>query len=294
MRRYRRSPINNKIVYIISFIFLIVLSSLGYAYFTTTGSFSAKATLDTIVFAPKVNGSYNIFQTINLADTITNGKNLAPGAEGKFKVDIDFTQVGTNVYYKVYNASTNIPNNLKFYVDENRTTEFNNISGTELKDNQNRLAEHYVYWKWVYDDSADSNLNDSLFMNQDIPVTFKTIVSQVVESNNIIVNNYEKPTGRINLVDTHIGNNTGSFNITLDLTNVPANGKYRVYFNNKELSNNLHLYSDSGYQNEISYIQGTYDGVNKDVTNTIYWVLDNDNVSTLNSGLYYASVLGSW
>ena len=131
-------------------------------------------------------------------------------------------------------------------------------------------------------------------MNQDIPVTFKTIVSQVVESNNIIVNNYEKPTGRINLVDTHIGNNTGSFNITLDLTNVPANGKYRVYFNNKELSNNLHLYSDSGYQNEISYIQGTYDGVNKDVTNTIYWVLDNDNVSTLNSGLYYASVLGSW
>lgn len=295
MRRYRRRARNKKIIYVASFISAIaLLTVLGYAYFTTTGSFSSSANISIPAFAPKVNNSYNISQTINLVNTITNGKSLAPGAEGKFKVDIDFTQVDSDVYYKVFNDSTNIPNNLKFYVDENRTTEFSTIVGTELKDNPNRLAEHYIYWKWIYDNSADSNLNDSLYMNQNIPVTFKAIVSQIVESNTFIVNNYEKPTGRIDIANTHAGNNVGSFNITLDLTNVPANSQYRVYFNNKELSNNLHLYSDSGYQNEISYIQGTYDGINKDVTITVYWVLNNDDVSTLNAGLYYASVLGSW
>ena len=124
MRKYRkcrryRSAKDKKRIYAIYLIFSIALiASIGYAYFTTTGSFSSSSSINILPFGPKVNGSYDISQTINLSDTITNGKNLAPGAEGKFKVDIDFTQVGTNVYYKVYNASTNIPNNLKFYVEQ--------------------------------------------------------------------------------------------------------------------------------------------------------------------------------
>ena len=61
----------------------------SFAYFVTTGNFSGVSTLTTIKFGPKVNDSTNVNQNINLASTITNNKNLAPGAVGKFKIDIE-------------------------------------------------------------------------------------------------------------------------------------------------------------------------------------------------------------
>ena len=80
----------------------------------------------------------------------------------------------------------------------------------------------------------------------------------------------------------------------MDLSNLTALDNYRVFFNRKTLSNNLHLYSDSNYQNEISYIAGTYDGINDTREITIYWELENDNLSTLDNDLNYVIVKGSW
>ena len=294
MKSKKYSRIKLSIIFVL-FLFTISLGTACFSYFFTSGSFNTNnAEVIIPAFNPLVNSSSNNDQTISLSNTITNNKNLAPGAEGKFKIDIDFSNVGYDSYYKVSYDRTGIPNNVKFYVDEDYTTELNYIEGVTYNDYSNQVAEHYVYWKWIVDNSADSNANDSLYMGQEIDVEFTAYVSQRVDSNTVVVNDIERPTGRIDVVSTHTGNNKGAFNISLDLSNVPANSQYRIYFNEKELSNNLYLYSDSGYQNGINYIQGTYDGNTSSVTHTVYWDLTTGNVSTLASGLYYVVVFGSW
>ena len=276
---------------ILMLLFVFVLSlcvSYCFSYFYTAGNLSTISyNINIPNFAPKVNGSYNLSQSIDLSDTITNNKNLAPGAEGKFKIDIDLSEVETDVYYRISYDRTNIPNNLHFYVDEEFTSELNYINGVEVTSNTNRVVEHYIYWRWILDNSETSNQNDSLYMGQSISVPFTTIVSQQIEEHATIINNYEIVTGRVNLIETHTGSNLGSFSIDLDLTGLTPSHDYYIYFGKNELSSNLHLYSDSSYQNEINNISVIYDGENTNVTKTIYWRLDNDNISTLSDGLYY-------
>ena len=284
-----------KIIIIIAMIlFTVSLSSICFAYYYTQGSFTANTTVRILEFNPLVNSSANNSQSINLTNTITNNMNFAPGAEGKFIVDINFTNVASDSYYELTYDRTGIPNNLKFYVDEDYTTEFSSIKGVTYTDYSNQIAEHYVYWKWIVDDSTDSNTNDSLYMGQNISVDFNVYISQKVDENTFEVNDMERPSGRINIVNTHAGNNKGSFHMLLNLTNATANTQYRIYFNEKELSDDLHLYSDSEYQHEINYIQGTYNGNNNYILRIIYWKLDTGNVSSLNDGLYYIVVFGSW
>lgn len=285
-----KNNINSKrriISIIILFILLVSVGSFCFSYFLTEGSFNGSTSITIPAFAPKVNNSYSINQSINLASTITNNKSLSPGAEGKFKVDIDFTEVGSDVYYLVSFDRTNIPNNLHFYVDENYSEELISVEGVELTSNSNRVAEHFVYWKWIIDDREASNQNDSLYNGEEIVIPFTASVSQKIVGHGVIVNGYEVPTGRVNLVETHSGNNRGSFNMVLDLSTLTALDEYNIYFGINELNSNLHLYSDSSYQNEIDHISDIYDGINSEITKTIYWELETDNISTLSDGLYY-------
>lgn len=293
MNNKKYSRIKISIIFVLS-LFAISLGSICFSYYFTTGSYSGTVDLSAPPFDPKVNTSSEETQSIDLIETITNNKSFAPGAQGMFMIDIDLSNVGYDSYYKLMYDRTGIPNNLKFYVDEDYTSELDYVEGVTYKNYDDQIAEHYVYWKWIVDNSAASNANDSLYMGQEISVEFTSYISQIVEKNTVIVNDIEKPTGRINLINTHTGNNKGSFNISLNLSNIEANTQYRIYFNEKELSSNLHLYSDSTYQTKINYIQGTYDGVNSEVTNTIYWELETDNINTLSSGLYYVVVFGSW
>lgn len=293
MKSKKYSRIKVSIIFVL-FLFTISLGTSCFSYLFTNGNFDGSSYVTVPSFDPRVNTSADNTQTVSLSDTINNNKSFAPGAEGKFKIDIDFTNVGYDSYYKVTYDRTGIPNNLKFYIDEDYETELDYLEGVTYKNYENRVAEHYIYWKWIIDDSAVSNENDSLYMGQEVTVSFTSYISQIVEKNTIIINDIERSTGRIDVISTHEGNNRGSFDITLDLSNVTANSQYRVYFNEKELSSNLHLYSDSSYQNEINYIQGTYDGENDEVTSTVYWKLETDNISTLSSGLYYAVTFGSW
>ena len=298
IKEFMKSKKYSRIKVSIIFVMLLFTVSLGtscFSYFFTNGGFSSNNREVTIsAFNPLVNTISSNNQTITLSDTITNNSNLAPGAEGYFKVDIDFSDVGTDSYYKLSYDRTGIPNNVKFYVDEDYTTELDFLEGVTYKDYGDQIAEHYVYWKWIVDNSADSNANDSLYMGQEIDVEFTAYISQIVDGHTVVVNDIERPTGRINIRNTHTGNNKGAFNIKLDFSNVPTNSQYRIYFSEKELSDNLYIYSDSTYLNEINYIQGTYDGINSEVTHTVYWNLQTGNISTLSSGLYYVVVFGSW
>ena len=285
---------SKKIIIFVLFLllFTISLGNVCYAYFYTNGSFSGSKDIEITGFNPMINNSSSQSQSINLVDTITNSKNFGPGAEGKFKIDIDFSDADYDSYYKIDYDRSNLPNNLKFYVDEDYTSEFTSFEGVEYSYYSNRVAEHYIYWKWIVDDSASSNENDSLFMGQDISVDFNVYISQNIDERTVVINDYEGYTGRINIINTHTGNKKGSF--TLSLTNIPSNTQFRIYFNDDELSSNLHLYSDSLYQNEINYIEDTYSGVYNYIYETVYWELETDNISTLSDGLYYTIVFGNW
>ena len=67
-----------------------VVGKIGFSYFYTIGNISGNTTINTLGFSPIVNDSAQRNQSINLRETITNNKNLAPGAIGKFNIDIDF------------------------------------------------------------------------------------------------------------------------------------------------------------------------------------------------------------
>lgn len=258
----------------------VVIGKIGFSYFFTEGNYNANTSNSIYIqgFSPLVNSDVERTQTIDLTDTITNGKNLAPGAVGKFNIDIDFTGVETDSSYRISFDRNDIPNNLKFYVDEKLTKEITVIDGTELASYTDKTAEHIVYWQWIYSETDESNENDALYMNKDIVVPYNVEVTQITNYSSVMVNDMKRPTGKV-----HLSGNSGSFNINLDFNGLTSGTSYNIYFNKENKSNVLHLYSDSAYQNEISSLPVSYDGVNNLVNNTIYWKLD-DSSST---NLYY-------
>ena len=270
------------IIYSLVFLFL-VSSCLTFciSYYYTDGSASGTSSIHIPEFAPKVNGSSDNYQTINLASTIDNGKSLAPGARGKFKIDIDFTYVETDAYYRVTFDRTNIPNNIHFYVDENLTTELDEFEGIEYSGYGDRLAEHYIYWQWIYSNDPDSNQNDNLYMGQEIDLPFEAYISQRIDDGAIIVNDLEKPTGRIFLSGTE-----GSFNVELDFSNVSLIN-YVINFTKGDVP--IHFYSDSSYTTEITNVHGIFDDSDNNTyqVETIYWRSD---ISLSNSFYYVVSL----
>lgn len=276
----------------------IVLASMGtvcYSYFSMTGQITASTSLTTPKFKPSVStGSYSYSNYLTYDSTFEyTDEQYAPGSSGSFDLNISFSEVDYDSYYKITYDRTNLPNNLKLYFDSNYTTEIDTIEGVQLKTNTNKTAYHKIYWKWLFVDDAESNTNDSLFMNKKISLMFNIRVAQKVENHALIVNNIEKPTGYFNVKNTAIDDNSGVFDFVLDFSNIDESTDYRVLFN--YTNSNLHFYSDSEYQNEITSLSGSYDGVNKNITHTVYWKLSSGNYSSLNSqSLYYAVALGSW
>lgn len=247
------------------------------SYYYTDGNVSGKSSIQVPSFAPLVNNSINNNQNINLADTIINGKNLAPGAKGKFKIDINFTNVGVDAYYRISLDRTNVPYNMRFYTDEELTNEINDFEGIQLVNNSDKIAEHYVYWQWIYADDSNSNIGDSAYMGQDIYLPFTAYISQRIDNRTIIVNNIEKPTGRIAL-----SGREGSFDIELDFSNVSLTN-YIINFTKDDLSGDIHFYSDASYTNEITSVSGIRDIESEYETKTIYWKSN----SYLSDNLYY-------
>ena len=255
-----------------------IIGKIGYSYFFTKGNFNGNAEVNVLGFSPTINGSNDRTQTINLEDTIINEKNLAPGAIGKFNIDIDFTNAEMNSSYRISFDRSNIPNNIKFYVDENLTKEITVIDGTQLAEYNNKTAEHIIYWKWIYSNTPESNANDSLYMNKNITLPYNIEIMQRTDYSSVKINNMKRPTGRV-----YLSGNSGSFNINLDFDGLESGTNYNIYFNKDNKLSALHLYTDSEFQNEISSLPVSYDGVNNLVNNTIYWRLDDSS----RTNLYY-------
>ena len=98
----------------------------------------------------------------------------------------------------------------------------------------------------------------------------------------IVLNNSTNTTQNITLKDTITENDysdilvvpgvNGQFDLVFDLSNVEVSVNFTIIFDRSNLPNNLKLYSDSAYQNEITSINDTFHiGDSTTKTKTVYW-----------------------
>lgn len=143
--------------------------------------------IDVSKFQPKLNGSTNLTQSIDLANTITannySDNLVAPGTTGDIQLILDFANVDVSTDYNINLGTYDLPTNLKLYSDASFTTEFTSISGTFLINNTTTHT-HHIYWKWEYATDAASNTNDNLYMNRNLSVPVIVTTSQKIGGGN--------------------------------------------------------------------------------------------------------------
>ena len=108
-----------------------------------------------------------------------------------------------------------------------------------------------------------------------------SIVQNIALKDTITTNNYSD--------DEVVPGTNGAFDLSIDFSNVEVSSNYAINFDRTNIPNNLKLYSDSNYTNEITSINDSYnigDSTNKTIT--VYWKWNylNDNVSNENDNLY--------
>lgn len=95
------------------------------------------------------------------ASTLVAGK-IAPGTSGSFDIDVSNagSEVGINVSVTI--ETTNAPTNLKFYSNEDKTTEItfgDPLTGVAAAGED--LTTKTIYWAWAYE-TAEIVTNDPL------------------------------------------------------------------------------------------------------------------------------------
>lgn len=144
-------------------------------------------TLNVADFRPKLNGSTNLSQSIDLASTITTNNysdNLvAPGTNGDIVLTLDFSNVDVTTDYVISVGTTDLPTNLILYSDSSYTTVLTSISDTFQIGGSTTHVKH-IYWKWEYLTDASSNTNDNLYMNHSLSVPVTVTTTQRVGANN--------------------------------------------------------------------------------------------------------------
>ena len=153
----------------------LVLTYVGtYAYYmkAVNGTITGK----TGAFTFDVLHNNKTFKNIDLYETMENpsltSKYIIPGDSGKFDLLVDATGSSTAVEYEIDFVGTNIPTNMKFYLDENKTEEIEleyGLIGYIKSTDETKNKLYTIYWEWPYD-SGSNNYKDIDF--QDKEMTF--------------------------------------------------------------------------------------------------------------------------
>lgn len=163
-------------------IIVAILASIFAISLTTYSMYRKNASSSTEVTTAEFTYSISAVE-LSLEDTITNSKPLAPGAEGQIVLNVNLTGTEVSMAYTIDISRQDIPTNLKFYSDSNRTTEITQITGTYALGGTAQQSKT-IYWKWVYADDATSNANDSIYMNTDIQVSLSATFNQQIGGGN--------------------------------------------------------------------------------------------------------------
>ena len=114
------------------------------------------------------------FTSIDLYETMENpsltSKYIIPGDSGKFDLLVDATGSSTGVEYEIDFVGTNIPTNMKFYLDENKTEEVKleyGLLGYIKSTDETKNKLYTIYWEWPYD-SGYNNDDDINYQNKEM------------------------------------------------------------------------------------------------------------------------------
>ena len=148
-----------------SLLVAIVLLSIGtIAYFrrTVNGDITGQ-TGNLVLIVNEANTALNESFSVSL-NRSEDEPYVMPDDKGAFDINIDSTGSSTDVDVTITISRTNLPDNLKFYLDENYTKELTTKTYI-LKKSDDMTMTVPVYWFW--DGSVDDE-NDSLFMNESL------------------------------------------------------------------------------------------------------------------------------
>jgi len=163
---------------------------------------------------------------------------VMPDDKGTFDINIDSTGSSTDVDVTITISRTNLPDNLKFYLDENYTQELTTMTYMLKKSNDMTMTVP-VYWFW--DGSVDDE-NDTLFMGETLEanVSVSAMVHTPTFSETLIASAY-------NNLDTNVnfGSGASSTNgIGLMMREGTQNDEYPIVYYRGDVSNNNVIFAD--------------------------------------------------
>ncbi len=124
--------------------------------------------------------NFNVVDLYDTADAHNGTSGIVPGDKGHFVVKLDSVGSGVDIEYTITFSSSELPSNMKFYTDSNKTfvADFLNtytISGT-LKKNSDK--SYVIYWEWPYD-SGNNNKDDINYAGREFSVNVSAQGKQV-------------------------------------------------------------------------------------------------------------------
>ena len=165
-------------------LFLVVIYASTYAYYMRV--VNGTITANTGAFTFDVLHNNATFKEINLYDTmdspsvVSSDKVIVPGDKGRFDLVAKATNSSVDIEYTIGFKSSNIPSNMKFYLDENKTKvldiETNTINGF-LDVSSTSSKTHTIYWEWPYDSGRYNDL-DIEYANKSFTVDVTTVGKQ--------------------------------------------------------------------------------------------------------------------
>lgn len=175
---------NKKNLLSLTILTLLIIIAGALAYYATTVSGKIKMTSKTFAFNVNkiIDGTESSFTSINLYDTAKIhkgvGEVIVPGDYGEFDLSLDSTGSGVDVEYTISLTSTNIPSNMKFYLDD-KTNEIEinglNLAGTLSTGNK---KTHKIYWDWPFD-SGKNNIHDIEYQGKNFTINVNITGKQV-------------------------------------------------------------------------------------------------------------------
>lgn len=180
--RVRKRRLKKRWVFLgVGFILLVLTVPFTYTYSSYISDSSGDPNIKIAPWKYRINASNDQELVIDLADTITDNNysmtTVIPGTRGAIPLVIDFSdsKVASDYVITLDRSNYVLPDNLKLYADEDRTIEFQEISGSVLLDDP--VVTRYIYWEWKYtevDETAE-------WTNRDLQVGFTIDLKQKIE-----------------------------------------------------------------------------------------------------------------
>jgi len=183
----------NSIIITCLFLSVVFLATGTFAYFRNVSNGNINANTGELLL--EINDKSSS-ETLEITLTNSDGTKLKPGDSGSFVVNLDATGSSLDVSIVLDIVRTNLPNNLKFYIDENHAREYISQKYDITKSNS-MTKPVTIYWYW--EDLEESNDND--FMFTEITATINATISYYYESPMTL---YEQLTSLDYTLDTNL------------------------------------------------------------------------------------------